>query len=1162
MLNNCAITILLHGTYTLLLVKKITLTFALLYTAFTAQAAISTITSFADTDTLGTLRYAINRQAAYDVYTFAYSGTVTLTSSLPTITARDITINTSTYDVAIDGAGAYRIFEITSATVNLSKLTLKNAYSSGNGAALYNSAANLRINLTGLLTFEDNISALGGGAISTFGDLTIVGDTLFKGNSASNSGGAINASNALTLSGAATFKGNSTSNNGGAINSNKGFSISDTAIFGGTGVNEGNTAEYSGGAIYLGNSANTLTFDSDVSFIRNKTTNSSYGTGGAIYFSANSGTNTINNTGVATFKGNSSNSGGAIYSNSNLTITGDATFGGSGANEGNTASTSGGAIYLDTSANTLTFGSTASFINNKVTTASNNGGAIYFESTSGTNTIDNSGLLTFKGNTAANSGGAIYSNSNLTITGDATFGGTGAGEGNTAGNYGGAIYMTSGAKTLTFGNTVDFINNKTTSTSLGYGGAIYFDSTSLNKIANTGLLTFTGNETGYAGGAIYSLGALEITGAVRFGDTGTNEGNSTANYGGAIFMTSGARTLTFGGTADFINNKATSTSLGYGGAIYFVSTSGTKVANTGLLTFTGNTAGSRGGAIYSMGALEITGAVTFGGTSTNEGNSTAYYGGAIYMGNNANALTFGSTADFINNKTTSISLNHGGGAIHFASTSGTNTINNTGLLSFTGNTAGIYGGAVYSLRNLTISGATSFTGNTAGYGGAVSLDIDANTLTFGSTASFINNKTTPAFGSGGAIYFAQNDANTINNTGLLTFTGNTAGFGGGAIYSNGDLGIIGAATFGGTGTNEGNSAACGGAVYLGIFANTLTFSGTTSFINNKATSASGKGGAIYFTSTGSNTINSRLLTFTGNLASNSGGAIYSNGSVFALYANIGNISFSGNKMGVDFEATDPSLTGTANSIYLNNASTVYLAAASGKTITLSDPIKATASTTHTVHINKYQTGTVTNGTVIFSGTNYAENSDHVKTDIKADTIVHGGTFSVTQKAQYGTVDSTLAVNSGAVLMGSGYILGATTLLSGSTLAAGEGVGTLTFDNLSINGGSILEIESGDLINVLGTLDLSGASGINKILIDLINFEATVVDYKIMSMADYAFGDTNLNEFFDFQGKFIGDIYALNDAVYLNGTVIPEPSTYAAILGLLALAFVIYRRRKA
>jgi hypothetical protein len=52
----------------------------------------------------------------------------------------------------------------------------------------------------------------------------------------------------------------------------------------------------------------------------------------------------------------------------------------------------------------------------------------------------------------------------------------------------------------------------------------------------------------------------------------------------------------------------------------------------------------------------------------------------------------------------------------------------------------------------------------------------------------------------------------------------------------------------------------------------------------------------------------------------------------------------------------------------------------------------------------------------------------------------------------------------------------------------------------------------------------------------------------------------------FRGTFadieVGDSRALFDNVGISGAVVPEPSTYAAIFGVFALGFAVYRRRRA
>ena len=96
--------------------------------------------------------------------------------------------------------------------------------------------------------------------------------------------------------------------------------------------------------------------------------------------------------------------------------------------------------------------------------------------------------------------------------------------------------------------------------------------------------------------------------------------------------------------------------------------------------------------------------------------------------------------------------NANGGAITIQN--GDSTVNlTTDNVTFSGNTAGIYGGAIYSERSLTISGETTFIGNKALNDGA------------------------------GAIYVERGKRLTIS--GKTTFNGNTADYGG-AIYVSHD----------------------------------------------------------------------------------------------------------------------------------------------------------------------------------------------------------------------------------------------------------------------------------------------------------------------------------------------------------------------------------------
>ena len=123
---------------------------------------------------------------------------------------------------------------------------------------------------------------------------------------------------------------------------------------------------------------------------------------GALYLLTPAGNYELNFAGEADFLGNiATNAGGAIFAQSNLTITGgngNITF------SGNSASNNGGAIY--TQGNLIITGGSGN-ITFSGNSANNTGGAIYTE---GNLTINGgSGNITFSRNSASNTGGAISS---------------------------------------------------------------------------------------------------------------------------------------------------------------------------------------------------------------------------------------------------------------------------------------------------------------------------------------------------------------------------------------------------------------------------------------------------------------------------------------------------------------------------------------------------------------------------------------------------------------------------------------------------------------------------------------------------------------------------------------------------------------------------------
>ena len=363
-----------------------------------------------------------------------------------------------------------------------------------------------------------------------------------------------------------------------------------------------------------------------------------------------------------------------------------------------------------------------------------------------------------------------------------------------------------------------------------------------------------------------------------------------------------------------------------------------------------------------------------------------------------------------------------GGAI----SSGANsfTINTTGAVAFTDNTApppSFFGGAIYSPEFTSIGSAGStvtFSGNTAGGSGGAIYGEHSITLD-GSTINLIGN-TTGSFG--GAIFNLQ-DVLIGDASSTVTVSGNVAGSIGGAIASRRNVTINGSAI-----TMAENTGTTGGAIYAnGII--TVNATGPGLFSDN---SARGQGGAIW-----------------------DGGGV-------TLNVTGGGLTFSGN---MENTAT----TAQANAIYLDNtagATTATFNAAAGSTITFFDPIQGNA--THGL-ITVTKTGA---GTVAFDGSLYTNPTDQLS-QVYANTTVQEGTFEVRNNAVYGalaadvsqTVPSSFTVDSGATLAGGmagevradDFALNGTLNIAGSAppgnASGGFSTFTVTSNNVSFGTGS-------------------------------------------------------------------------------------------------------------
>lgn len=344
-----------------------------------------------------------------------------------------------------------------------------------------------------------------------------------------------------------------------------------------------------------------------------------------------------------------------------------------------------------------------------------------------------------------------------------------------------------------------------------------------------------------------------------------------------------------------------------GNTVVLQSTGDFTVKAAGSSDSTSRLFGSTEASSYSSGSFtaDIAGTFSVSGASAHKGiyTTTTMCGGAIK--GSSISLT-GGNISFADNGLYSTRANQSvwGGAL--GTMTGTNvagpvSVSNAGHISFSGNEVTNTGSTSKSAFDLAVGGAIS--------GSAVSIDSNTGTITFSNNSAHAKKSNSYDNGrvKGGAIF--GTDVSLCNNAGLITFSGNSAkadnntqrGFGG-AVYAGKTLTMSrNAAGI----TFSGNSAGLGGALHAGAGGSssvelvTLANNGQISFASNTAYD----GGAIYlgYSNAGELTFSGNDgVLFEGNTASNSGGAIFSNGGGTSGTGPLGKIYLNGNKGDVVF----------------------------------------------------------------------------------------------------------------------------------------------------------------------------------------------------------------------------------------------------------------------
>jgi autotransporter-associated beta strand protein len=701
----------------------------------------------------------------------------------------------------------------------------------------------------------------------------------------------------------------------------------------------------------------------------------------------------------------------------------------------------------------------------------------------------------------------------------------------------------------------------------------------------SGSNTYSGLITTQSASTIGSdAGTLTLTGGISSGTlltfigAGNTTVNTTAISGAGGLALSGTGTVTLAAANTYTGTTAVNSGTLAVGANAPVSSAGALGNASTSVALGTTTAGAGAVAILTNGAYEIDRSITETTSATNtslslggnQASGTSLYTGNITLKENTTLTSAaGGEVDFTGSGTNKISgtvnlVIDGGGTVKLGSTGNTfggtgNTItiqNGTTLLTGnTGNLGSASNGIVFN------NGVVEFVASSA-------YDLSGRTLTFnlgGATINTNGNAVTFAFavGNGGTGGLTLND--TAGTPGSLLLSA-AASYGGATNVKSGTLKVgVGNAlptatvlTIGGTGTsgtldlggNDGASSfnqQVSGLATAGTAANqTITdkSSGTgtaTLTVNNDASTSNadftfgglitdGPTAHVALTKTGS-----RALTVT-DANTYSGGTIVKGGT---LYVN--NTSGSGTGTGnVTVGSGD-----TANSGTLAGSGNI------GNTTT-----RTTVSVTGggTIASGAVQTGAP--GVVTGTGLTFTNTTINVQGDAPATLSFALGTNTTAGTGAYNfanpsTNSTYLTLASGSTLNFAGVdAISLTDLTSSATLALRQGVPYLLVAAASGSDSAFTGLVTEQGFGATGTLSLDG----NGYVLGVYNGSGPLTNYTPIAINQYgADGATPLSG---------SNIYAA-PALYLdNGDleVVPEPGTWALMLGGLALLVLIQRRR--
>jgi autotransporter-associated beta strand protein len=453
---------------------------------------------------------------------------------------------------------------------------------------------------------------------------------------------------------------------------------------------------------------------------------------------------------------------------------------------------------------------------------------------------------------------------------------------------------------------------------------------------------------------------------------------------------------------------------------------------------------------------------------------------------------------------------------------------------------------------LDSTGGLTFGSTVNNQGGNIEIQgtaSGAKTVTFSGIVSgtggvYVNNANATVLFDAANVYSGQLTVNA--GTVKLNGTGDTFGASTQAIRigSGASINLNGVSTTVGSVGEEGPSD--GGTIFLGSA--TLTIGGSATTFQN---GISGSGGVSH---TGGGTLNLYGTQSYEGATAVSGGSVATSSAMSSSSYNItGTGIFSTSTANLISDTATVTLDDTGQ-LNLGGNDTVGALSGTGGTIGLGGSTLTTTSATDTTYSG------------VISGTGGLTKSGGGKLTLSGEnantytglTTVSEGTLELNKTAGVNAIAGAVTINSGAVLLlsASNQVdsgAGDTVTLSGGTIQRASGVSE-AFGNLSLNAAnSFLNFGSTaeDKSLTFGTLTL------NNFTLGVSNF---LLGNKLRYLAANQGAGQALADTFSFTSSAARGFSFDSETSYFTITAIPEPSTYAAAAGLLAMFLWPVRRR--